>query len=637
MALLLRRTLVLLFIGIGIVQAQTEKLNFVVKPYIQNVSTDGITVLWETNIPSNGIVKYGKANLAENNARLDSSVITENTNLMHAVRLNNLQAENKYFYKVIVFVNSDTIQYKINPFMTAPVSEIPITFAVFGDTQQQSDTTIWNRIAKLALSERPNFGLIVGDLVDIGGELPQWKYQFLSNGNSFMESIPLFPVIGNHDIIYDDEAENFNKYVKYPGTENYYTVKYGIAQLFVLDSNEDMAPGSKQYSWLENELAKSKAQWKIAAHHHPPYTSDNDDYGNTETSIALNGDPNFDPIIPLYEKFNVDIVFYGHIHSYERTWPLANNKVDENGVVYVQCGGAGGDNEYSGIIRSWFSAKLKSNHHFCLVSINGSKLYLNAISEHGDLFDQYIIDKSDKLLKRENYKGESLSAPIIESLNDKFISELEVSIKSYNENSDIRYTLDGSIPTKNSTLYEEPFEISTSSIVKAIVFSNDSESKCTEKKITKTDANLSVDLKSVNKGLRYNYYLGENWTYLPEFDELKVVKDGVSNNLLINEIKDREDQFAISYYGYINIEEEDVYDFYLLSDDGARLYLDDELVVDNNGSHSPRTRSGNIGLQKGYHKFYLEYYDDCEGEELKLFYKSSKFSKTKVPDQMFVH
>lgn len=632
-----KNIIILILLFFVILKGESQNLEFVVKPYIQNVSTNGINILWETNIPSKGYVKYGRAKINMNSALLDQQIISYTANIFHDIRLQDLLAETKYFFSVITFTENDTLEYGVNPFMTSIDSNRPVTFAVFGDTQQQSDTLVWNRISQMALKERPNFGLIVGDLVDTGGDLNQWRNEFLGNGHEFMKNIPLFPVVGNHDIIYDHEAQNYHKYLKHPGHENYYTTKYGPIQLFIIDSNQDMEPGSPQYEWLVNELAKSKSKWKIAAHHHAPYSSDSDDYGDTKSALPLDGDPNFNPIIPLYEKYDVDIVFYGHIHSYERTWPLLNQKVDENGVVYVQCGGAGGDNEYSGVIRSWFSAKLNSDHHYCMVSVNNSKLYLTAIDYSGNMFDQYVIDKSKISSGYLGINERNLSAPVIKVKNDKFINELEVSLVSYNDEGEIRYTIDGTEPNDKSLLYKNPFKINKSLLTKAIVIHNGLKSKISEKTFTKTEGKRPQNISVKNRGLRYRYYLGEGWVFLPKFEDLVAIKEGTVNNITFKSIKDREDQFAILFDGFIKIDKDGIYDFYLLSDDGSKLFIDNELVVDNNGSHSTRTRSGNIGLKKGYHKFNLEYFEDCEGEELKLFYKSDDFAKKNVPDSAFVH
>jgi phosphodiesterase/alkaline phosphatase D-like protein len=54
----------------------------------------------------------------------------------------------------------------------------------------------------------------------------------------------------------------------------------------MIDSNRDLYEGSEQYNWLEWELSKSTAMWKIAMHHHPPYTSDSNDYGDTAKELS---------------------------------------------------------------------------------------------------------------------------------------------------------------------------------------------------------------------------------------------------------------------------------------------------------------------------------------------------------------
>lgn len=228
-------------------------------------------------------------------------------------------------------------------------------------------------------------------------------------------------------------------------------------------------------------------------------------------------------------------------------------------------------------------------------------------------------------------------APVIMALNDKFLEKLEVSIVSYNDDCEIRFTTDESIPDQNSSLYEKQIYLAENTTVKAIVYSNEFKSKISEKIFTRVKGYTALSINNPKTGLKYKYYLGEDWIYLPKFDKLQNIKDGIAHKISINGIKDREDQFAITFEGYIVIEADGVYDFYLQSDDGSKLYIADELVVDNDGSHSTRTRSGNIGLKKGFHKFYLEYFEDCEGEELKLYYQSRKFSKKLVPDNLFVH
>ena len=102
------------------------------------------------------------------------------------------------------------------------------------------------------------------------------------------------------------------------------------------------------------------------------------------------------PAISLYEQYGVDIVFFGHIHDYERTWPIKEGKVNqEEGVLYIQTGGAGGSLENFAPTRSWFTARVRRDHHFGLVLVHEGTLQFNAIDLDGRLFDQIEIRKTE--------------------------------------------------------------------------------------------------------------------------------------------------------------------------------------------------------------------------------------------------
>ena len=96
----------------------------------------------------------------------------------------------------------------------------------------------------------------------------------------------------------------------------------------------------------------------------------------------------------LYEKHNVDLVFNGHIHVYERTWPIRAGKVDtKKGVLYITSGGGGGALESFSPVPTWFKAQNRSVYHFCYVSIHGGRLGLKAFDEKGNLFDSFELNK----------------------------------------------------------------------------------------------------------------------------------------------------------------------------------------------------------------------------------------------------
>ena len=74
--------------------------------------------------------------------------------------------------------------------------------------------------------------------------------------------------------------------------------------------------------------------------------------------------------------------------------------------------------------------------------------------------------------------------------------------------------------------------------------------------------------------------------------------------------------------------------FYTYSDDGSVLFIDDKLVVDNEGSHSARREDGSIALEEGYHKFRLVYFESYMGNELEVGISGLSFRESKIPDDM---
>ena len=94
----------------------------------------------------------------------------------------------------------------------------------------------------------------------------------------------------------------------------------------------------------------------------------------------------------------------------------------------------------------------------------------------------------------------------------------------------------------------------------------------------------------------------------------------------------QEDHYGFEFQGLIYAPEEGVYTFQTRSDDGSVLYIDDKLVVDNDGSHAAIPATGSIGLRKGMHKYRLLYIEDYEGQHLSWAWKlPSKKALEPVP------
>jgi hypothetical protein len=176
----------------------------------------------------------------------------------------------------------------------------------------------------------------------------------------------------------------------------------------------------------------------------------------------------------------------------------------------------------------------------------------------------------------------------------------------------IYYTLDGSVPTKKSTKYTGPITVYTQSTISAIAIKKGMKPS----EISYQD--IDVYNAEVN-GFNYSYYEG-NWNALPDFNTIKAIKSG-KGSMDIGAIKNRDDHFAIRFDGFINIRKQGNYTFFLSSDDGSKLYINGNLVVDNDGSHGKTEKSGTVKLGIGKHRIVIEYFDNINDEALELDYQ----------------
>jgi hypothetical protein len=360
-----------------------EKPHFVVHPYLQYPTQTGITVMWETSVPGTSVVKYGVGALSETKAGPENATL-------HEVPLAGLKPNTPYLYQVSsTDAAGNTLTGPLLTFQTAVEANSAYSFVLIGDTQKNPIVT--GKIAQLAWERRPNFVVHLGDVVDNGPDKNEWVDELFGPCRELFGRVAVFPCIGNHE----KNHAHYYKYFALPEPEYYYRYRYGNADFFVLDTNKKVGPDTEQYKWLETELAKSDAKWKFVYHHHPAYSSDADDYGNTWKGQPTSwGDKNVRQLVALYEKYHVDFVFNGHIHLYERTWPIHGGKVDrKNGVVYITSGGGGGKLEEVSPIASWFKAQSRTDYHFCYVTVHGGRLGFHAFDHRGNLFDTFEVEK----------------------------------------------------------------------------------------------------------------------------------------------------------------------------------------------------------------------------------------------------
>lgn len=128
--------------------------------------------------------------------------------------------------------------------------------------------------------------------------------------------------------------------------------------------------------------------------------------------------------------------------------------------------------------------------------------------------------------------------------------------------------------------------------------------------------------------ISYSYYEG-NWDQLPEFDSLTATKTGNVDEFSVAP-RDRDDFYAFRFDSNITVNVDGNYTFYTRSDDGSKLYIDDQLVVDNDGLHGVREESAVITLAAGDYDIRVEFFEKIGGDSLQVLWNGPGFEKTKL-------
>jgi 3',5'-cyclic AMP phosphodiesterase CpdA len=336
-------------------------------PYVQGVTATSATICWVSKAPGVGVVRYGKAQ------DLGREGTNRRIGRRHAVALVDLDPGSTYLYRVEGVDGSP----RTGSFSTAPAGEgSRFSFAVVGDSGSGGK----GQLAVAALLGRlvPDLILHTGDVVYPAGQQRHYGRRFFAPYGGLIKKVPLFPVLGNHDVMKANGAaflENFHPPLSSPGsTKRYYSFDWGDVHFVALDSElyhgDKGASAERQKVFLERDLAATGKRWKVAFLHRSPYGSSR--HGGDER-VRKN-------LAPIFAKHGVDLVFAGHDHVYERTVPIG-------GVTYVVSGGGGRRLYPAGDGR--LTAFSRSAHHAVLVRVSGTRLSLEALEPDGTVFDRF--------------------------------------------------------------------------------------------------------------------------------------------------------------------------------------------------------------------------------------------------------
>lgn len=148
----------------------------------------------------------------------------------------------------------------------------------------------------------------------------------------------------------------------------------------------------------------------------------------------------------------------------------------------------------------------------------------------------------------------------------------------------------------------------------------------------KLEAPPPIELKHPMQGLSYDYFEG-TWSFLPNFSMLTPKFSGLSDAIVIPSGNSGEN-FGVRFDGYIKIPKECFYTFYLNSDDGSSLYIDEKAVVVNDGLHGPQERSGDILLNAGFHKIRAAFFQRGGGMTMEASIEGPGMAKEAIPAAM---
>ena len=188
------------------------------------------------------------------------------------------------------------------------------------------------------------------------------------------------------------------------------------------------------------------------------------------------------------------------------------------------------------------------------------------------------------------------------------------------------YTLDGQDPTPVSPRYTKPIEIKGDQTLKAMLLLPGGKASSPI-----TTSFLSVDPK-VN-GVICNYFEGE-WVLLPDMGTMTPLKAGKIFDIGLEGLSHRWGNYGLQFKCRVDIPADGDYTLYLASDDGSKLYLDDKLLINNDGLHGVIEVSGKATLSVGKHILEVRYFQGGGGSDLSVSIEGPGMQKQPLPPRM---
>jgi len=364
-------------------------------PYLENAGPGGITIRWISDTQSAGVVRWGVAG--------DRTLERQTTAMASACRyvrdpaLSRIPAAEipadayaeTWFYEARLEGLAPGTPYRYavvfsgltreGTFRTFPDRTEPFTFVVFSDTHGD------DAVAAAFTAHQPAFLINAGDLVD-REYLPEYLKFFSPEMTAAAGRAPMFAARGNHD----QSGRLLARLFTFPEGRLYYSFDYANAHVVCLDSCLWRWPDGDEkikdmLAWCEDDLKRSRAEWKIVFFHEPPY-----DLSYRRTNWGR------EDALPIFRRHGVDLIFCGHAHAYQRFvplfWPGENDRHPITLIV-----GAGGSGKYLAMPRRAdpHLAVRRDENHFMVCRVDGSRFFLQTLTADGREIDALVLAKQD--------------------------------------------------------------------------------------------------------------------------------------------------------------------------------------------------------------------------------------------------
>ncbi len=220
--------------------------------------------------------------------------------------------------------------------------------------------------------------------------------------------------------------------------------------------------------------------------------------------------------------------------------------------------------------------------------------------------------------------------PTLAGPTSVFMGTMDVTATTTREGATVRYTLDGSDPKATSPEAKGPIAITGTTTLRARTFRGDrAVSPVSSRTFTLATPRPAAQITRETHGLTAKLYKGE-FKSCDELSGLRHVAMETKQAFTLD--RPNEDLYAYTFAGYLDVPRDGVYVLTLASDDGSRLFLGNDLIVDNDGLHSLQEKSAEVALSAGLHPIAVEYFERTGGAELKVLWSGPGVPKQVIPN-----